>query len=104
MTMAKRPRTERRALARELAKMARDKDKLARLSPGGAPERAIELASASQVETHARSVPCPLCEGPLRVDAHTAETIDGLRVRVAQVTCTRCGVHRSLYFRLAAPN
>jgi hypothetical protein len=31
---------------------------------------------------------------------HAAETIDGVRLRVARVTCTACGTGRAIYFRL----
>ena len=58
----KRPRTERRERERALDKLARDREKLARLELGGSAERPIELESASQVEPHARSLRCTRCE------------------------------------------
>jgi hypothetical protein len=93
-------RALRRETIRRSAKLARDLERLARLSPGGAPDRPIELASASQVEVHARSMPCPICQGEVRVDEHVAETIEGARLRVAAVTCSICGASRRVYFRL----
>ncbi|APR79659.1 Hypothetical protein A7982_05006 [Minicystis rosea] len=99
--MSKRKRTVRREEDRAMAKMAKDLDKLALHAPGGSPERAIEITSPSEVEVQARSTPCPICRGELRIEEHTAETIDGLRVRVAKVLCTVCRSRRSLYFRLA---
>lgn len=99
---AKKPsaRAARRARDRATVKYARDVERLYRLGPGGAPERPIALAAASQVESHATGVPCPLCQGLLRIDDHSAETIEGSRLRVAHLRCTSCGVRRALYFRL----
>lgn len=102
--VTKRPRAERRALERKLAKEARDRDKLARLEPGGAPERPIAIASASLVEVHARAASCPLCGGALRLEEHTAETLGGARLRVAAVVCVMCGVRRRIHFRIAEAN
>ena len=101
--MAKKPtraRTERRIEARRQADLVRDREKLARLQTGGAPERPIEVTSASVVEPSARATPCPLCGGALRVDEHAAE--GGLRV--VRAACVRCGAPRRIYFRLAAIN
>jgi uncharacterized protein YbaR (Trm112 family) len=57
-------------------------------------------------------MPCPVCQGELRVDEHTAETVKlaaaapsggaAVRLRVAAVACTRCGRRRKLYFQLLA--
>lgn len=104
MSKPKRKRTVRRAEDRAQEKLARDLEKLAVHAPGGAPERAIEIASPSEVEIRARATPCPICRAELRVDEHTAETIGGARLRVAKVTCTFCGAGRALYFRLATLN
>jgi len=93
-------RAARRARARGHTKLVRDLERLARLAPGGSPERAIALESPAQVEVSAAARPCPLCGGPLRVDAHTASTSGGLRRRVAHVACTACGIRRALYFVL----
>ena len=102
MTKKLPPRAERRARARADAKLARDRERLARVEAGGAPSRPIEVDSASQVEVHARSVACARCGGELRVEEHTAETIDGARLRVAKMLCPACGARRAIYFRLAA--
>lgn len=82
----------------------RDLERLAHLEPGGSPERPLLIDSPVLVETRAVAKPCPLCAGSLRLDAHTAETVDGVRLRVASVCCTQCGVRRSVYFRLAEPS
>jgi hypothetical protein len=85
-------------MERDVKKQIEAKDKLALLSPGGAPERAIEVASASLIEPMARASRCPRCEGDVRLDEHVVER--GLRV--ARVRCTACGSARSLYYRIAA--
>ncbi len=100
--MAQRKRTERRAHDRAQQKIARYLDRLAFLAPGGSPDRAIVIDSPSEVEVRARGTPCPVCHGELRVDEHTAETVSGVRVRVAKVTCSTCGRKRALYYRLAS--
>jgi hypothetical protein len=94
------PRSARRALERSSAKLVRDIERLYTLQRGGSPERPIDLDSASQVETEAQSMPCPLCERALRVEEHAAVTIGAARLRVARVICTGCGVRREIYFRL----
>ena len=81
----------------------RDLDRLARLQPGGAPERPLVIESPALVEVVAGAVPCPLCGGTLRLDEHTAETVEGVRLRVAYLACTLCGTKRQRYFRLVAP-
>jgi hypothetical protein len=90
------PRAERRELARQAVKDAKDRERLARLAPGGTPERPIEVVSASLVDVQARSMRCPLCSGTLRLDEHAAER--GLRV--ARVTCTMCLAPRAIWFRI----
>ena len=102
--MAKRKRAVRRAEDRAQGKFAKDLEKIAAHAPGGSPDRAIEIASPSEVEVRARATPCPICRAELRVDEHAAETIGGARLRVAKVTCTFCHAGRSIYFRLAQLN
>ena len=98
--MTKRKRTVRRAEDRAQEKLAVDLEKLAAHAPGGSPERAIEIASPSEVEVQARSTPCPICRGELRVEERAAEALAGVRVRVARVVCTMCRRRRAIYFRL----
>lgn len=101
-----RPRTERRAHERDAKKLSHDLERLALLERGGAPDRPIEVTSASQVDVHARDAKCPVCSGPVRLEEHTAETIADVRLRVARVQCQACGRKRAIYFRLlsAMPN
>ena len=99
--MAKRARTERREAARDAAKLAASRMKLAALEPGGAPDRPIEVTSASIIEPHASSMPCAACGAPnVRVDEHVAVTLGDRRVRVTHVVCPRCGSRREVFFRI----
>lgn len=85
-----------------MGKLSRDLERLWLAGPGGSAERAIEVVSPSEVEVKAKSLPCPICRGELRIEEHTAETAGGLRVRVARGVCTVCRAPRAIYFRLAA--
>jgi len=94
-------RTVRRVAARAHEDLVRDLERLARLAPGGAPDRPIVVESPTQVDPMAEATPCPLCDGPVRLTEHAAETHDGARLRVAHLRCASCGVARARYFRLA---
>jgi hypothetical protein len=101
MTAKGRPeRRARRARARVHEKLVRDLERLARLEPGGSPERPLPIDSPAVIDVRAVAKPCPLCDGPLRLEDHGAAEIAGARLRVATVACTQCGTRRSLYFRL----
>jgi hypothetical protein len=95
-------RNLRRARDRELAKDVRERERLARLVTGGSPGRPIEVASASVIEVQARSTPCPLCGGELRIEEHSARRFEEGMLRVVSVRCFRCGAPRELFFRIAA--
>jgi hypothetical protein len=95
-----RARTERRVSEREARKLTDDLERLARMERGGAPDRPIEVSSASQVDIHARDTRCPVCTGLVQLDDQTAETIAGVRLRVAHVRCRQCGRKRAIYFKL----
>lgn len=100
----KRSRTERREREREAVKLAKARLKLAGFEPGGAPDRPIDVESASTIEVHAQSTPCASCgEHGVRVEEHTAETIAERRLRVVKVKCPRCGVQRDVYYRIGTP-
>ena len=94
-------RRTRRASARAQAKLVRDRERLARLAPGGTPERPIVVDSPTQVEVIAGATACPQCEGTLRLTEHAAETVAGMRLRVARLVCTACRAPRVIWFRLA---
>jgi predicted RNA-binding Zn-ribbon protein involved in translation (DUF1610 family) len=99
-----RPRSARRAALRTADKLVRQREKLFLLDAGGSPERPVDVESASVVEPRASSFTCPRCEVALRVEAHHAPSVDGMRLRQAEVSCPRCGQRRSIWFRLAGPS
>ena len=95
--MAKRARTERREAARDAEKLARARLELAALEPGGAPDRPIEVTSASTIEPRASSMPCAACGAMgVRIDEHAV--VDD--VRVVRLNCQRCGTRRDVFFRV----
>jgi hypothetical protein len=105
--MAKRKpshRAEDRARSRAHGRLVRDLERLAAHAPGGSPGRPVTVEASSLVEPIAEGTACPLCEGKLSLLEHAAETHEGVRLRVAHVRCTHCGVARALYFRLTAPS
>ena len=76
---------------------AERRERLALLSPGGSPDRAIRVTSAAVIEVRAAAMPCPQCSGQYRVLEHT-RPVPGLRQ--VDVACRYCGVPRTLWFRL----
>jgi hypothetical protein len=98
--LTKRRRAERRAADREAAKARRDIERAVSISPGGTPARAIEITSPSEVEVAAQGMPCIFCRASVRVEEHTAETVAGVRVRVAKVVCSMCRGKRDVFFKL----
>ncbi len=78
-------------------------ERLARLEPGGSPERPLSIDSAAIVDVRAEANPCPLCGGSLKLEEHSADVVNGVRLRIAAVACTLCGTRRSIYFRLDEP-
>jgi hypothetical protein len=86
-----------------MRKIVRDKQRLAELDLGGTSERPIEVTSSSVIDVRAQGTPCPLCGGSFRVDEQTAESVGGRSLRTARVTCTSCGIPRTLWFRITSP-
>ncbi|MDX2167433.1 MAG: hypothetical protein SF182_10235 [Deltaproteobacteria bacterium] len=103
MAERRRGRAQRRLRDRAQQRLAQEIEQLAQLEDGGSPERPIPVDSVAVIELRATANPCPLCGGPLKLEAHTAEAIDGVRLRVAAVACTLCGSQRAVYFRLDEP-
>jgi hypothetical protein len=95
-----RERTLRRADERARSSLAEDRERLFQLEPGGKPNRPIEVGSASVVETHALSMPCPRCDGSHELIEHVALTVDGVRLREVRLKCRQCGSRRSVFFHL----
>jgi hypothetical protein len=97
-------RRERRENQRTYQKLARERQRLFELGPGGSPARPIVVSSASVIEVQASSTPCPVCTGEQRIDSHDAVAYDGGSLRAIGVCCVQCGTDRKIYFRIAAPN
>lgn len=101
-------RTIRREVERAAVKLAKSRVALAEIEPGGAPERPIEVVSASAVEAHARGLPCAACGAVgLRVEEHAAVAFDDAAgrsriLRIARVYCPECGLRREIYFRIGS--
>jgi hypothetical protein len=96
------PRAERRQRGRAADKVARGRERLASLEPGGGPRLPVEVESASQIEPHALSMLCLRCGGPNRLVEHAAETVQGERLRVVRMACARCGATRAVWLRIAS--
>ena len=97
-----RPRTVRRAQARELAK---NTEKLARLAqdlPGARPDTAVAVTSVAVVETRARAHRCVFCDSELELRDHRVISHAGALLREVELVCRVCHRPRRLYFRVAA--
>jgi len=98
-----RPRRQQREQQRAFRKTVRQLERLAAELPGGSPERPIDVASASVVETKARAIQCVQCDAiemELRGD-HASSTPRGVLRELAMV-CRQCHAARALWFRVAA--
>lgn len=99
--MKKRERTKRREALRDLEKLAEAREKLAALEPGGAPERPIEVSSASQVEVRATALPCLRCDGALRLVEHRSLVHPRAgALREVELSCRVCGARRLVWLRV----
>jgi len=94
-----RPRTLRRLEQRAQQKLVRDKERLFALSLGGAREHPYEVTATAVIEVRALALPCPQCEGRVRIREHSAP---GSGLRQVDVVCRQCGATRSLWFRLVS--
>jgi hypothetical protein len=102
MSRPPRPRRQQREKQRALRKSVRQLERLAAELPGGSPERPIDVASASVVDTKARAVPCVQCEAiemELRGDRATS-TARGVLRELAMI-CRQCHAARAVWFRVA---
>src|SRR5688500_12075717 len=96
----KRPeRTARRAQERATRQLVRDREKLAGMVPGGSAERPIEVPSSAVIEGRVRALPCPQCEGELRVVDHRST---GAGMRAVDARCNTCSAPRTLWFRIVS--
>jgi hypothetical protein len=107
MSRPPRPRRQQRQEQRALRKNVRQRERLGSELPGGVPERPIDVASASIIETKARATPCIQCgatEMEIRGDRATS-TARGL-LRETALVCRHCHAPRAIWFRVAgnSPN
>lgn len=98
-----RARTERRAAARRRAKLARDVRKLQGLEPGASPDHPIEVRSTSQIDPHARSLRCLLCDVGLQIEDQRGYVHMGRVHRALVMRCPRCGEGREVHFAALPP-
>jgi hypothetical protein len=94
-------RAERRANMRTTEKLARSRERLAQVEPGGVPQRPIQVESASLVEPVAMAMTCLRCGERNRLEEHAAITVNGEGLRSVVLCCARCGTKRALWFRIA---
>jgi hypothetical protein len=92
--------------AHDLAQLLADR-------PGGAPERALRVESAAEIEPRAEREPCPWCAGNLRepcpwcagnlhVDTHEVEEHDPDLLRRVKTKCGSCGRTLTTWFHVHA--
>lgn len=101
-----RARSARREAERAQQKLGTARRQLIALESGGSAERPLEVDSAAVIEGRAESVPCPDCDGALRVKEHAARALNGTLLRAVSLACRSCGAPLTLYFRIvtSAPN
>jgi hypothetical protein len=101
---SKRPRTERRSVARETQKQALQRRKLFQSLPGGSAELPLQVTSASVIEPRAESLPCALCQAACVQRSHTATALGPRRLRVVTLNCRACGEPQVVYFEILQAN
>src|SRR5687768_1893032 len=99
----KRPRAIEREGRRALGKLANKLDALVVESPGGSPQRALPVSSASVIDNKARGFRCGRCEGELELRDHQAEFQGSIQFRRVDLVCKSCFHPRRLWFTLGAP-
>jgi hypothetical protein len=100
MKKTKRARATRREADRSAKKDRETIAKLYALEAGGAADRPIEVASASEVEPDAARRRCPFCGGEARVTEHEVTEHAGRRLRVASLVCKLCHSAFRRYYAL----
>jgi hypothetical protein len=82
--------------------LAKARQRLLELSPGGSRAYPLNVASAAVIEPKAESTLCPRCSDRFEVEGHEAPFGQG--VREVKVHCRFCDERRSLWFRINAPS
>ena len=101
MARPPRPRRKQREQERELRKQVGRVERLAGKLPGAAPERPIDVASASVVEGKARATPCIQCGGDLELRGDRATSTPRGVLREIALVCRRCHAPRNVWFRIS---
>jgi hypothetical protein len=83
--------------------LARARQRLLELGPGGSRANPLEVSSAAVIEPKAESTPCPRCSAHFVVEEHDAH-LGSQRVRELKVHCRFCDERRSLWFRINEPS
>ena len=99
-----RPRRARREEQRDLRRVVRRREGLARALPGGARDAPIDLVSSAEVENRARDTPCVQCGGALEIKGDRAESTPRGVLRAIDVVCRLCHAPRTLWLRVAPPS
>ena len=89
--------TRRVKVKNDLRRQVQERETIARMMPGGAPDRPIKVGAASVVEARTGNLACPQCEGSYRIEDHRSI---GPGEREVCVRCRVCGVPRSLWFAI----
>ena len=105
--MSKKPKKKKpKKKARRLTKAERaqralrsDQETLARMEPGGTPERPLDVPSPSVVESRAIGLGCVYCEGEVKLRAHEAEKVGAQLLRRIETECGACGGTREVWVR-----
>jgi len=79
--------------------LIRDRERLAVLEVGGAPDRPFHIVAPSVVEVRCRNLNCPQCAGHYKLVDHRAPKAG---LRQATVICQLCGISRDLWFKLVS--
>ncbi len=74
----------------------------AELGAGHDPANPIVVPSASVIEPAAARIPCPRCNGRVRLVDHRAVQVKGQRLRALDLECTTCGLVVTRHFQLAS--
>lgn len=94
---------DRRRAERKARALVQAGEQLARLEPGGSPERPLEVVSTAVVEDRARRLGCVPCGGELSISDHAVDRHDEELLRKVSARCQRCHHVRVVWFRITPP-
>lgn len=64
----------------------------------------LQVTSAAAIEPRAEAEPCPICDGPLHVQAHEVDDDGPVRLRRVELKCGDCGRPTTFYAEVQLPN